>query len=83
MPPSLVESESASASSVDGGSFEGESAQDLRLVPVVIREADDHQRPTTAPFVVDLPGGASVRVTAGFDATELRRLVETLEDIRC
>jgi len=63
--------------------FEGESAQDLRLVPVVIRESDDDQRPTTASFVVDLPGGASVRVTAGFDAAELRRLVETLEDIRC
>jgi len=63
--------------------FEEEPAEDLRLIPVVIRESDDAERRATAPFVVDLPGGASVRVAAGFDATELRRLVETLEDTRC
>lgn len=63
--------------------FTGDSVQDLRLIPVVIRESDDVERRATAPFVVDLPGGASVTVAAGFDATELRRLVETLEDTRC
>lgn len=42
-------------------------------------------KPTSAPvragvFVVELGNGRTVRVPVGFDAAELRRLVEALED---
>jgi hypothetical protein len=39
-------------------------------------------RPATEPFEVELRSGRRVRVTAGFDAAELARLVVVLEEAR-
>jgi len=63
--------------------FAGEPTEGLEFAPVVIREPAYRERPTMAAFVVEVRGGCSIRVAAGFDATELRRLIETLGDIRC
>jgi len=45
------------------------------LVPVVVREEEG----PAGVLEVELSGGRRVRVTAGFDERELRRLVLTLE----
>jgi len=63
--------------------FAGEPTEGLEFAPVVIREPAYSKQPTMTPFVVELRQGCSIRVAAGFDARELRRLVESLEDIRC
>ena len=39
-------------------------------------------RPAAEPFDVELRSGRRVRVTAGFDAAELARLVVVLEEAR-
>ena len=59
-------------------------AADPCIVPVVVRSGP-MPAPTVAasPFEVELTSGMKIRVAAGFDATELVRLVEALGGARC
>lgn len=66
------------------GTGNGASLVKQRLVPVQIVTATMDRKskasdPTAPEFVVRLRTGREVRVRGGFDAMELRRLVEVLE----
>ncbi len=63
---------------------DAKSAADPHIVPVVVRSASAPARaaPSSA-FVVELASGLRIRVAAGFDATELVRLIEALAGVRC
>ena len=59
-------------------------AADPCIVPVVVRPGPTPERAVPAsPFEVELASGMKIRVAAGFDATELVRLVEALAGVRC
>jgi hypothetical protein len=57
--------------------------QEPEFAAVVVRPAAARPVCSSEPFVIDLCGGRSLRVVAGFDATELARLVAVLEGDRC
>lgn len=54
-----------------------DAAADPHIVPVVVRSASAPAKAApSSVFVVELASGLRIRVAAGFDATELMRLVE-------
>lgn len=59
--------------------------QEPEFAPVVVRSTPASSERVVAcePFVIELRGGRSIRVAAGFDAGELTRLVEVLEGEQC
>ncbi len=54
-------------------------AEPVRFIEL---RAEAAAQPTAQPFEVELRSGRRVRVTAGFDAAELARLVVVLEEAR-
>lgn len=57
-------------------------AADPHLVPVVVRSTASRTTAVSS-FEVELASGVKIRVTAGFDAAELVRLVEALAGVPC
>lgn len=63
--------------------WRGLFGQEPEFAPVVVRPATSSPVCSSEPFVIDLCGGRSIRVAAGFDAAELARLVTVLEGDPC
>jgi hypothetical protein len=66
----------------DRGQNQRGVAAQAEPVQLIELRTETAARPATEPFEVELRSGRRVRVTAGFDAAELARLVVVLEEAR-